>query len=109
MTKGNQEDLLKALFAREAGTNTKVINYAGYVGKYQFGESALIDLGYYIADGTAANDWSGKWTKKHGVDSLEKFRNDEAAQDVAAREWIALLCKRSKIYGKSAVEIPAPV
>ena len=99
MSKGNTDAFLKALFAREAGTNTKVINYAGYVGKYQFGEPALIDLGYYEPDGNNyKNDWKGKWKGKHGVDSLEEFRNSEAAQDTAAKEWIALLCKRMKGY-----------
>lgn len=99
MSKGNQEDFLKALFSREAGTDTKVMNYAGYVGKYQFGESALTDLGYYVSDGSRENDWRGKWTGKNGVDSLEAFRNNEGLQDLAAREWIALLCKRSKKIG----------
>ena len=96
MSKGNIDAFLKALFQREAGKNTKVINYAGYIGKYQFGESALIDLGYYKADGTKKNDWEGSWTGKHGIDTRSEFLNSEAAQDVAAREWVALLCKRMK-------------
>jgi murein DD-endopeptidase MepM/ murein hydrolase activator NlpD len=96
MSKGNVDAFLKALFQREAGGNTKVINYAGYIGKYQFGESALIDLGYYTADGTTANDWNGSWTGKHGIGKRSEFLNSEAAQDVAAREWVALLCKRMK-------------
>lgn len=96
MSKGNVDAFLKALFQREAGKNTKVINYAGYIGKYQFGESALIDLGYYQADGTSENDWSGNWSGKHGIASRGAFLDSEAAQDVAAREWIALLCKRMK-------------
>jgi hypothetical protein len=35
------------LVQTRAGSSTKVSNYAGYVRKYQFGESALIDFGYY--------------------------------------------------------------
>jgi hypothetical protein len=96
MSRGNVDAFLKALFQREAGKNTKVINYAGYIGKYQFGESALIDLGYYQADGTSKNDWSGSWSGKHGIASRSAFLDSEAAQDVAAREWVDLLCKRMK-------------
>lgn len=99
MSKGDLEDFLDALFQREAGGDSKVINYAGYVGKYQFGEAALIDLGYYRADGTQFNDWKGKWTGKNGVNSLKDFLDTEATQDSAAREWVSLLCQRLHIYG----------
>lgn len=99
MTKGNIDAFLKVLFAREAGDNSKIINYAGYIGKYQFGESALVDLGYYAADNTLQNDWKGKWKGKHGVNSRSDFLNSETAQDVAAKEWIALLCKRMRKLG----------
>ncbi|RFP08417.1 MULTISPECIES: M23 family metallopeptidase [unclassified Duganella] len=96
MSKGDIDGFLKALFQREAGKNTQVINYAGYIGKYQFGESALVDLGYYTADGTKENDWAGKWTGKHGVKQRSDFLGSEQAQDVAAKEWVELLCKRMK-------------
>ena len=53
MNNGDIDDFLAALFVREAGgEDHDIVNYAGYIGKYQFGESALVDLGYYIADGT---------------------------------------------------------
>ncbi len=98
-SKGDIDAFLGALFKREAGgvDHTKV-NKAGYIGKYQFGEPALIDLGYYTADGTNKNDWSGKWKGKNGINSRDDFLNDAAAQDTAAKEWIALLCKRMRIY-----------
>jgi murein DD-endopeptidase MepM/ murein hydrolase activator NlpD len=96
MSKGDIDGFLKALFQREAGKSTQVINYAGYIGKYQFGESAMVDLGYYTADGTKENDWAGKWTGKHGVKQRSDFLGSEQAQDVAAKEWVELLCKRMK-------------
>jgi len=98
-SKGDIDAFLNALFKREAGgvDHTK-INKAGYIGKYQFGESALIDLGYYTADGTDKNDWSGKWKGKHGIKNRDDFLNDAAAQDVAAKEWVALLCQRMRTY-----------
>jgi murein DD-endopeptidase MepM/ murein hydrolase activator NlpD len=97
--KGDIDDFLRALFTREAGgvDHTKV-NSAGYIGKYQFGESALIDLGYYTGDGTKKNDWSGKWMGKNDVNSLGDFLNSDSVQDVAGKEWVALLCKRMRIY-----------
>ncbi|PQO91915.1 hypothetical protein C5614_25350 [Massilia phosphatilytica] len=99
MEKGNIDDFLKALFKREAGDRTSVVNYAGYAGKYQFGELALIDLGYYKSDGTSKNDWRGSWTGKHGVNSLDDFLKNTAVQDTAAKEWVALLCKRMRKLG----------
>lgn len=99
MSKGNIDAFLRKLFMREAGGDTKVINSAGYIGKYQFGEAALIDLGYYRPDGNNyRNDWVGSWTGKHGITSRSQFLNSEAAQDTAAHEWVALLCKKMKHY-----------
>jgi hypothetical protein len=51
MSERGIEDFLKALFASEGGGNSKIINSAGYIGKYQFGEDALTDLGYFKTDG----------------------------------------------------------
>lgn len=97
---GGKKDFLKALFASEGGGNPRVINQAGFVGKYQFGEAALIDLGYYLSDGSNyRNDWRGQWTGKHGVQSLDGFRQSSDAQDAAAAEWITLLCKRARRMG----------
>lgn len=103
MSKGDINDFLSALFQREAGgKNSAVVNYAGYIGKYQFGETALIDLGYYSADGTASNDWTGNWTGKRGVKTLSDFLNDSNLQDEIAKEWIKLLCKRLRHQGLGA-------
>jgi len=40
---------------------------------YQMGEAALIDAGYYKADGTKTNDWTGQWTGKNGIYSKQDF------------------------------------
>lgn len=98
-SKGDIDAFLKALFKREAGgvDHTKV-NSAGYMGKYQFGELALIDLGYYSPDGSQKNDWKGKWKGKHGINSKDDFLKNGDIQDVAAKEWVALLCKRMRTY-----------
>ena len=41
------QDFLNDLGARESGGNYKAFNRYGYAGKYQMGEAALIDCGYY--------------------------------------------------------------
>ena len=106
MSKGGIDEFLKALFASEGGGQIGIENKFGYIGKYQFGEDALIDLGYYTADGsknrTEADkfkyDWIGSWTGKNGATSKDVFLKSEAIQDMAARDWVALLCKRMKRY-----------
>lgn len=99
-------EFLTALFASEGGGTPDVENKFGYIGKYQFGEDALLDLGYYKGDtsknrtalGKFKYDWTGDWTGKNGATSKEVFLKSEAIQDAAARDWVNLLCKRMKRY-----------
>jgi Ca2+-binding RTX toxin-like protein len=84
-------DFLDALGERESGGDYGVVNAYGYLGKYQFGELALIDVGYYKDDATDANDWkSGYWTGKNGIDSKADFLADGAAQEQAIRAYMKL-------------------
>jgi len=106
MSKGGISEFLKALFASEGGGRISIENTYGYIGKYQFGEAALTDLGYYKSDGSSNRtltgafkyDWSGEWTGKNGATSKEVFLDSEAVQDCAARDWVAFLCKGLKRY-----------
>ena len=41
------EDFYNDLGARESGGNYKAVNSFGYIGKYQMGEAAMVDAGYY--------------------------------------------------------------
>jgi hypothetical protein len=75
-----------ALAHRESDNNPRKINKFGYIGKYQFGEEALVALGYYYKDDTKKNDWKGQWTGKDGVFSKEDFLNNSFIQDKAAKE-----------------------
>ena len=43
----NSNDFFEQLGFRESSGNYKAINSIGYLGKYQMGEYALIDVGYY--------------------------------------------------------------
>ena len=84
-------DFLDALGERESGGDYGIVNTLGYLGKYQFGEPALIDVGYYAADGTGANDWKPAFfTGKEGVESKADFLADGAAQEHAIRAYMKL-------------------
>ncbi len=106
MSKGRLKDFMELLFQKEGGGDPSVENPFGYIGKYQFGEDALIDLGYYKGDksknrtesGKFKYDWIGEWTGKKGIKSKDDFLNNPDVQDFAAKEWIALLCKRIKRF-----------
>ncbi|RUM59563.1 MAG: LysM domain-containing protein, partial [Persephonella sp.] len=50
MEKKNYKDFLRALGYRESGGRYNIENSYGYLGKYQMGESALKDAGYYRGD-----------------------------------------------------------
>jgi hypothetical protein len=106
MSKGGIAEFLVALFASEGGGVVDIENKFGYIGKYQFGESALTDLGYYKGDSSSNHtalgkfkyDWIGEWTGKNGATSKDVFLKSETIQDIAAHDWIKLLCKQMKHY-----------
>lgn len=99
------DDFLDALFASEGGTKYNIENKFGYIGKYQFGEDALIDTGYYLKDGSANRDagrfrydWIGRWSGKNGATSKAAFLSSPEIQDQAAKDWVKLLCTRLRHY-----------
>lgn len=80
-------DFYKDLGMRESRGNYKAQNRFGYLGKYQMGEQALVEAGYYKKDVKSYkdynNDWSGTFTGKDGVLSKDDFLNTPAAQENA--------------------------
>lgn len=77
-------DFLNDLGARESGGDYKAFNCYGYAGKYQMGEMALIDCGYYKKPSKKYNnDWSGIFIGKDGVNSIQDFLNNPTAQENA--------------------------
>lgn len=100
------EDFLAALAQKESSGRYSIENYSGYLGKYQMGEYALIDAGYYLRDGTGArrnaegkyidNDWIGSWTGRKGVSSKADFLSEPDAQEDAIRRHVANLWKQIK-------------
>ncbi len=91
MSRGSYADFLDALGERESGGDYAAVNSLGFLGKYQFGEAALVDAGFYRADGTAKNDWrTGYWTGELGVNSKADFLSNPAAQEAAIRAYMDL-------------------
>ena len=58
------EEFLEAIRKAESSNRYTIENSYGYLGAYQMGETALIDAGFYLPDGTKKNDWKGTWTSK---------------------------------------------
>ncbi|MFA5354541.1 MAG: hypothetical protein WC291_09960 [Thermodesulfovibrionales bacterium] len=62
-----------------AGTESSGIysveSKSGYLGRYQFGEPLLQDLGYYKGDKTSKNDWIAEWSGKDGITSKVHQQN----------------------------------
>ena len=76
------QNFLNDLGARESGGNYKSVNKYGYVGKYQMGESAMIDAGYYRKPSRVYNnDWKGEFTGKDGIKSLADYLNSPEIQE----------------------------
>ncbi len=73
-------------------------NTLGFIGRYQFGEALLIELGYYQVDnpyngggnGVDKNYWRGTWTGKNGITSKEGFLQNKDVQEIAIREAFRL-------------------
>lgn len=83
---------LIALRMMESGGDYQAVNTLNFLGAYQFGEAALIDLGYVRHDGDPYdNNYSGGWTGKNGIDSSKEFLASESVQDKAAVAWVKLM------------------
>ncbi len=102
-TKGNYEDYFDALAHRESSNNHRVESRGGYLGKYQLGEMALIEAGFYKDDGDKArNNWRGGWTAqavKANIRSKRDFLNNQEAQDIAVRAYTEKNWRIIKYYG----------
>ena len=78
------QQFLTDLGARESGGKYNILNKYGYAGKYQMGEMGLVDAGYYCKPNKKYNnDWSGIFTGKDGVKSIQDFLNNPTAQENA--------------------------
>lgn len=97
--RGTYQDFFQAIRMRESSGNYKAENRANFLGAYQFGEAALIDLEYVARDARPLNnDYSGGWTGKGGINSRADFLNSPEAQDAAAAAWWPLLWSRIRAF-----------
>ena len=84
MVDKSYEALIEALGIRESSGNYKEENDAGYLGKWQFGEGALVDIGYYDDGEWTINDWKDEyWKDESGVNSKKEFLERPDIQDKA--------------------------
>lgn len=77
----------------------QVENALGFIGKYLFGESLLIELGYYkstiyYGHGANQNYWYGTWTGKKRIDSKSIFLHSPNVQELIIRESFSLYWRR---------------
>lgn len=86
------DNFFEALGQRESSENYAAVNKKfGYLGKYQMGEAALIDCGYYKRDGKIGNSFLDKfWTRKDGVKSKQEFLDNHQAQENAIRGYMLI-------------------
>lgn len=83
------EDWLDELAKRESSNNYKAINQYNYLGKYQMGEGALTDTGYYSGHSPGyVQEWKGNFLGKDNVYSKEDFLNNAQAQENAIRDYM---------------------
>jgi hypothetical protein len=76
----------------ESGGDYQAVNTLNFLGAYQFGEAALVDLGYVRLDSDPYdNNFSGGWTGKNGIRSSEDFLASPTVQDKAATAWVKLM------------------
>lgn len=95
----SQEDksyaaFFEALRYMESRGDYKAVNSLNFIGAYQFGEAALVDLGYVRRDRNLYdNNFSGGFTGKNGIRSVADFLNNPNVQDKAAQDWMRLMWK----------------
>ena len=81
-----------ALRRSESGGNYKAVNTLHFIGAYQFGEAALVDLGYVRPDWNLYdNNYGGGFTGKDGIRSVKDFLDHPKVQDKAANAWMKIM------------------
>ena len=82
----------KKLGFKESTNRYDAENSLGYLGKYQWGSSALKDMGYIKKNAKGKNQRQilnnpENWTGRNGVTSKEKFLAGKPEQDTLINEW----------------------
>ncbi|CAH1666105.1 hypothetical protein [Chelatococcus asaccharovorans] len=83
------DDFINKLGLFHSSNRYDAVNSTNHLGRFQFGEAALIDIGMVRNDGKPIdNDFSGGWTGKYGINSKEEFLASHEAQDMAIRDFL---------------------
>lgn len=108
------QDYFDALGFKESSSvsggvqNYDIENQFGFIGKYQFGEAALFDLGYYGIDQSDnnlfKNDWTGNWSGKNGINSKQDYLNNGRVQEIIIQDWHDILWGRIQFLGLDQFE-----
>lgn len=92
----------------DGAQNYDAENPFGFIGKYQFGEAALFDLGYYGLDGSDSNlfknNWIGNWSGKNGINSKQDYFNNGSVQEIIINDWHNILWGRIEFLGLEKYE-----
>jgi Ca2+-binding RTX toxin-like protein len=104
MSAGSYSDFTTALGAYESGNNYAFVSSLGYLGRFQFAEEALTDVGFYVPDGSGnTNDFVGHFTdwaaSTYGVTDKTSFLASPKAQDDAAQAWFAKIISDVQALG----------
>jgi len=84
---------LGAIGQRESNNNYTAVNSIGFAGKYQFGASALKDLGYISSSASNRNSSMAdpaNWTGRNGINSLDDWLNSPQVQERAMIDYTNL-------------------
>ena len=93
-------DFFTQLRYMESRGDYRAVNTLNFIGAYQFGEAALIDLGYVRRDHDLYdNDFGGGFTGKDGIHSVQDFLASPAVQDKAAQEWMRIMWRYIRAEG----------
>lgn len=96
----NYSAFFAALRHKESRGNYQAVNTLNFIGAYQFGEAAMIDLGYARRDRDIYdNNYGGGFTGKHGIRSREDFLRNPQVQDIAAEEWMQIMWRYIEAEG----------
>lgn len=93
MTPEDIQQFKAALGRRESSNSYTAENQYGFIGKYQFGWSALIDTGFVNSTyrtNTSLNV-DAAWRGKYGVVSKQSWKSNGTAQESAMDEWMRLI------------------
>lgn len=95
------KDFCRVIALRESNNNPMVVNQFGFLGLYQFGEAALIDIGYVRInkDKGRGSNFDNKirpdqWTGKDGINSVGDFLSRPDIQTKAFIEMVEIRKRR---------------